>query len=280
MNNEVEIFEVSLRDGLQALQHYPAAETRIAVFQLLKKAGLNHIELGSFVNPRLIPSMACSPQLFTSIEHNNHAKTASALIPNQKGFDLAIESGVEHMAFICSASDQFARRNMNCSLNEALDRACQLAKRASELNIPHRVYISCAFYDPWAGPVSIKRLRFIAQRFSNAESLVFSDTTGVATKEQIRALCPELKNQIHRNRIALHLHGKNSLELARSALHCGIRKFDSALNNLGGCPFAPNAPANLDTAELIAMLHQEGFKPSINLQSLEKAKALLNCKAS
>ena len=273
MPNHIELFDVSLRDGLQALKDFPSLEQRLQVCHDLLLSGIHEIELGSFVSPKQVPAMACSPELFQATAHYPSGNTFSALIPNQTGFELALMAGVKHMAFICAASDQFCRKNMNCSFNEAIDRAQKLAQQAEQKDIPYRVYISCAFYDPWSGLVSLERLRRIVQSFPSCESLVFADTTGVATKEQIRQLCPSLKDILHRDKIALHLHGKKALENAHTALHCGIRKFDSALNGLGGCPYAPNSPGNINTRDLVDTLLNEGFTSSVNLHKLSKAEA-------
>ena len=267
---EVTICEVGPRDGLQAEEQIVATADKVAFIEQLASAGLDTIEATSFVSPRWVPQLADSAEVFAGVRHLKHARLP-VLVPNERGLERALEAGVESIAVFVSATESFARNNLNAGRQEALAGAERVTSSALSSGLQVRGYVSMCFGDPWEGRVPIGEVLKVARRLfaAGCSEVSLGDTIGVATAGHVRALLGNFDAE-ERTRIALHTHDTYGQALSNvlAGLDSGIRIFDAAAGGLGGCPFAGSATGNLATEDLIWMLEGYGIRTGVDLQSL------------
>ena len=274
MSEFVTIFEVAPRDGLQNFKKVMPTEEKIQFVNLLSLCGYKKIEVGSFVNPAWVPQMADSFEVMTSIERNPEVKY-SALTPNLKGLERAISVRADEVAIFASASESFSKKNINCSIDESLERYKTVVKMACEYKIPVRGYLSCVVNCHYEGAVEPDRVAGVAKELFElgVYEVSLGDTTGKGTPETVAKMLDAVLDKIPANRLAGHFHdtNKKAIENIEVSLVKGLRVFDSSIGGLGGCPFMPGAPGNVDTLKVLALLKKNGYSSGLNIQNLNKA---------
>jgi len=269
----VTVYEVGPRDGLQNESVVLSTALKADLIKRLAAAGLPAIEITSFVRPDRVPALADAEELLAEVAPLLAAHRTIALVPNQRGLDRALSSGVREVAVFASATESFARANLNTSVAESLAiyRPVILQARAAGLRV--RGYISMCFGDPWEGKVSSGQVTTVAETLleAGATELSLGDTIGVATPGEVIDLLDAFHARgIPREQIAVHFHDTYGQALANTlaALLEGVTTVDSSIAGLGGCPFAKSATGNLATEDLVWQLHGLGITTGIDLSAL------------
>jgi hydroxymethylglutaryl-CoA lyase len=267
----VEICEVGPRDGLQNENPVPVAE-RVRLVDALSRTGLKRIEAASFVSPKAIPPMAGATDVMERIERVPGV-TYRALVPNEKGAELAIAAQADELEVVVSASETHNQRNVKRTVDESLAGAERLIEMAHGAGLPVDGIVSTAFGCPYEGDVEVARVAATAARLlaDGADSVSFGDTTGMATPVRVDALLDELDRLgVDRAQIGLHFHNTRGTGLANvlTALERGVRRFDASVGGLGGCPYAPGATGNVVTEDLVHMLEDMGVETGVDLDAL------------
>jgi len=269
MTDHVEIVEVGLRDGLQNEATAVPASLRAQWFNALSEAGLNRIEAGSFVSPKWVPQMADTDSVIQAIARRP-GLSVEALVPNQKGLDAALAvEGIDRLAFFTAASDAFARKNINCTVDESLERFAPLMKQTKDAGYSVRGYVSCIVGCPYAGPIEPAAVAHVCEKMMamGVDDISLGDTIGVARPLEINRVLDAVLPVVPVARLALHCHDTYGQALANvlTGLERGVRIFDSAVAGLGGCPYAYGASGNLATEDLLYMLDGQGLETAVSL---------------
>ncbi len=271
---QVRIVEVGPRDGLQNESISLGVETKTELVNRLTASGLRYIEVGSFVSPKWVPQMAGSEEIFTHLPKGEN-NTYTALTPNMRGLDRAIECGVKEVAVFAAASEEFSQRNINCSIAESLERFTPVLEKSLDLGISVRGYVSCVMGCPYEGPTDPQKVSNVARALlkMGCYEISLGDTIGVGTPADIERLLAVLLSQIPATKLAVHMHDTYGQALANVlvALQKGITVVDSAVAGLGGCPYAKGASGNLATEDLVYMLNGLGIDHGVNLPKLISA---------
>ncbi|PYH40402.1 hydroxymethylglutaryl-CoA lyase [Aspergillus saccharolyticus JOP 1030-1] len=273
----VRIVEVGPRDGLQNISPPIPTSTKLELIQRLYKAGLRTIELTSVVSPRRIPQLADCREL---LQHDSvHALATDptlrlpVLVPNRRGLEVACDLGVKEVAVFVSATEGFSRANTNCTVEQGLARAQEVAARAIADGLVVRGYVSCIFSDPHDGPTPPSAVLRCVQTLLEAGCYEVSlgDTLGVGNPSRVRSLIRYLVDAgVPVSNLAGHFHDTYGQAVANvwEAYTCGVRVFDSSVAGLGGCPFAPGAKGNVATEAVVRLFHGAGIETGIDLGSL------------
>ncbi|MCS6118781.1 hydroxymethylglutaryl-CoA lyase [Shewanella baltica] len=271
--DRVSIFEMGARDGLQNEVAVPTA-AKIALIESLADAGLKRIEAGSFVSPKWVPQMADSADVLKQIQRQSGV-VYSALTPNVKGFELALDAKASEVAIFGAASQSFSQRNINCSIEESIERFIPLMELAKAHNIPVRGYVSCVLGCPYEGEIAVSEVARVSEILykMGCYEISLGDTIGVGTPQKARRMLQTVAERVPMDKLALHFHDTYGQALANilACLDLGVRVFDSSVAGLGGCPYAKGASGNLATEDLVYMLHGMGFETGIDLQKLALA---------
>ncbi len=264
----IRVIEVGPRDGLQNEKVRVPTRTKLEMIQGLVEAGARDIEIGSFVHPKWIPQMADTAEVARSLPPNPEVRYW-ALVPNMRGLELAIKSGITHAAVFLSSSETHNRKNINRSIDESLKIVSEVLATAAAEGMVTRGYISTVFGCPYEGEVNYDRVMEIAEGLLKAgvSQVSLGDTTGMGVPLQVRQGCERAVKAFGTEAIALHLHDTRGLGLvnALQALEVGVTSFDASIGGMGGCPYAPGASGNLGTEDLLYMLHNMGYETGIDL---------------
>ena len=272
----VKLVEVGPRDGLQNESAPVSSADKINLIHGLIDAGVSYIEAGSFVNPRSVPQMADSDQVFAGLRSspglNLSALTLAALTPNLKGFERAMESGVTEVAVFASASEGFSAKNINCTIAESLTRFEPVMQAARDQGVAVRGYISCVVGCPYDGEVAPQQVDLVSRALFDmgCYEVSLGDTIGVGTPGHFRRLLDYLLLQTSADKLAVHCHDTYGQALANicSSLEYGIATVDASVAGLGGCPYALNATGNVASEDVVYMLEGMGISTGINLDKL------------
>ncbi|MEO7350581.1 MAG: hydroxymethylglutaryl-CoA lyase [Marmoricola sp.] len=272
----VTIYEVGPRDGLQNEKGIVPVEAKAEFIHRLLAAGLPVVEATSFVHPKWVPQLADAGELMTLLIEGGLGETGKelpVLVPNERGLDRALELGCKHIAIFGSATETFARRNLNRSLDEQFAMFEPTVKRARDAGMDVRAYVSMCFGDPWEGDVSIDQVVRVGKRLHDlgASQLSLGDTIGVGTAGHVHDLLSAFNSAgLPDEALAVHFHDTYGQALANAlaALQHGITTFDASAGGLGGCPYAGSATGNLATEDLVWMLHGLGITTGVDLPSL------------
>lgn len=271
--DRVSIFEMGVRDGLQNEVAVPTA-AKIALIESLADAGLKRIEAGSFVSPKWVPQMADSADVLKQIQRQSGV-VYSALTPNVKGFELALDAKASEVAIFGAASQSFSQRNINCSIEESIERFIPLMELAKAHNIPVRGYVSCVLGCPYEGEIAVSEVARVSEILykMGCYEISLGDTIGVGTPQKARRMLQTVSERVPIEKLALHFHDTYGQALANilACLDLGVRVFDSSVAGLGGCPYAKGASGNLATEDLVYMLHGMGLETGIDLNKLALA---------
>jgi hydroxymethylglutaryl-CoA lyase len=269
----VTIWEVGPRDGLQNEKTIVPVEVKLEFLDRLAAAGLTTLEATSFVHPKWVPQLADAEQLLAGLDRRDGVRYP-VLVPNERGLDRALEAGVEHIAIFASATETFARKNLNSSLDEQFAMFEPVVTRARAAGLDVRGYLSMCFGDPWEGAVPAKQVADAGRRLLElgCSQLSLGDTIGVATAGQVEALIGLFGDV---GTLAVHFHDTYGQALANTlaALRCGVSTVDSSAGGLGGCPYAESATGNLATEDLVWMLEGLGVAHGVDLDALVATSA-------
>ena len=271
----VTVYEVGPRDGLQNEKTIVPLETKAEFVHRLVAAGLPIVEVTSFVHPKWVPQLADAEALVDLLKplRAEISVPMPVLVPNERGLDRALERGIDHIAIFGSATETFARRNLNRGLDEQFAMFEPVVTRARSAGMQVRAYISMCFGDPWEGDVPIEQVVGVGRRLFDlgASQLSLGDTIGVGTPGHVTALLDAFgETGMAGQSIAVHFHDTygQALANAAAALRAGITTFDASAGGLGGCPYAESATGNLATEDLVWMLHGLGIETGIDLRKL------------
>ena len=283
-------FEVALRDGLQNEKKDLALKDRFQLVKRLCQAGVQRIELGSFVSPKALPQMQCVGELTKKVlraqSKGELPKNVSyaVFVPNQKGFEKAVECALKEVSFFVSCTEAFSQKNINMSLRESLKVLNLICQKARRLKIKVRVYLSAAFSCPYEGTQPVRKVSSLAERIMQEEvsEISLSDTIGTAVPTDVLKLMERFQEKAFLKKLALHFHDTRGMALANVAagLNSGVRVFDASIGGLGGCPYAPGASGNVATEDLAYMLEKMNFKTGLKLSALAAATHFLEKKLS
>lgn len=275
----VKIVEVGPRDGLQNEAGYVSVETKVALIEALVNAGIAWVECGSFVSPKWVPQMADTAQVFRQL-HRAEGVSYSALVPNLKGLETALASGVQEVAIFASASESFSQHNINCSIAESLNRLAAVANIALHRNVRVRGYVSCALGCPYEGEISPKAVRDVVGELAKmgCHEISLGDTIGVGTPLKAQAMIQSVAERVPIKQLAVHFHDTWGQALANilAALQLGIAVVDSSIAGLGGCPYAPGASGNVATEDVVYMLHGMNIETGIDIKMLGAAGRMIS----
>jgi hydroxymethylglutaryl-CoA lyase len=277
----IRIIEVGPRDGLQNEPTPVPTEEKFAFIERLAGAGLREIEATSFVSPKWVPQLADAAELWPMLSRVRRPSSVpvrfSALVPNRRGLERALELGVTRIALFTAVSDAFTQANINMTVGDSLELFADLAKefRAAVPEGWLRGYVSTAFECPYSGRISPERAVGVAVRLweMGCDEVSMGDTIGVAAPPEVKALTQMLAGAMPLERIAYHFHDTRGTAIANvvAALELGVTAFDASAGGLGGCPYAPGAGGNVATEDLVYLLHRMGFETGVNEQALARA---------
>lgn len=278
MKKSVVIVEMGLRDGLQNEKTVLDANTRIEFARRLAEAGVKRVEIGAFVSPQWVPQMAGTKEIvakiFDLVKSKQISKKVefSVLVPNERGMQDAIESGIKEVAIFAACTESFSFKNINCSIEESFKRFEPVMALAKKHKIKVRGYLSTCFGCPFEGKVPEAKVLKLAKRMHQLGVFEISigDTIGVAHAGQVESLFKKLKKVVPVKKIAGHFHDTRGQALANilAAYNQGITIFDTSLGGLGGCPYAPGATGNVATEDVAYMFQGMGIKTGLNLDKL------------
>lgn len=275
----VTIWEVGPRDGLQNEQAIVPVEVKLEFLDRLADAGLAVLEATSFVHPKWVPQLADAEQVLAGLKQRDGVRYP-VLVPNERGLDRALAAGVRHIAIFASATETFANRNLNRTLDEQFAMFDPVVSRARTEGLDVRGYVSMCFGDPWEGAVDPAQVVSVGAHLleMGCSQLSLGDTIGVATPGQTAAVLAAFGAAgINPDALAVHFHDTYGQALANTlaALRFGVSTVDSSAGGLGGCPYAESATGNLATEDLVWMLDGLGVRTGVDLDALADTSAWL-----
>ena len=274
----VRVVEVGGRDGLQNEAKVVSTADKVGFLDRLSDAGLQTIEVGSFVRPDRIPQLTDTAEVFAQL-HKRPGVRYVALVPNEKGLERARDTGVRDIAVFTAASDTFNRKNINMSVDESIAAQRPVVDCAKREGMWVRGYVSTCFGCPYEGKVAPERVRDVAKALDamGVDEISLGDTIGVGTPRQVESVVGMLLPEIPAARLALHFHDTRGTALANviAGLGMGIATFDSSAGGLGGCPYAPGASGNLSTEDLLYMLEGMGIETGVSLDKVVEASRFM-----
>jgi hydroxymethylglutaryl-CoA lyase len=268
--DRISLREVGPRDGLQNEDPVPT-EAKVELIDALSGTGVGRIEAVSFVHPKAIPQMADAAEVWSRVHRAGDVRY-SALVPNLRGAERALEAGFTELEVVVSASDTHNRKNVNRSTEESLDDIAKIITMAHERGATCQVIVSTAWGCPYEGDVPVERVVSVASRAvrDGADSASFGDTTGMATPSRVTHLVGEFRMANPETSLNLHFHNTRGTGLANvlAALQLGVADFDASVGGLGGCPYAPGATGNIASEELVHMVEDMGVATGVDLDAL------------
>jgi hydroxymethylglutaryl-CoA lyase len=271
----ISLREVGPRDGLQNEAPVPTA-AKVELVNALSATGVGRIEAVSFVHPKAIPQMADAAEVWAAIDRREGIRY-SALVPNLRGAQRALDAGFSEIEVVVSASDTHNRKNVNRSTDESLDDIAEVIKLVHDANGSVQVIVATAWGCPYEGDVPVGRVVRVASRAirDGADGVAFGDTTGMATPGRVTRLIGDFRSAHPQVGINLHFHNTRGTGLANvmAALQLGVTDFDASVGGLGGCPYAPGASGNVVTEDLVHMVEDMGVATGIDLEAMIDAAA-------
>ena len=277
--SRVQIIDVGPRDGLQNEKQPVPASVKIELVHRLQAAGLKEIEVTSFVSPKWVPQMADNAEVMAGIQRASDVRY-SVLTPNMQGFQAAVASRPDEIVVFAAASQAFSQKNINCSIEESIERFAPVVQAARDAGIAVRGAMSCTVGCPYEGEVSPESVAYLAglMKQIGVQRVDVADTIGTGTPLKVqRAIEATLKHFDVAN-ICGHFHDTYGQALANTlaALQVGVWNFQSSVAGLGGCPYAKGATGNVATEEVVYMLHGMGIETGIDLDKLVDAGAFIS----
>jgi isopropylmalate/homocitrate/citramalate synthase len=265
----VQVVDVGPRDGLQNEDRTLAPEVRAELCDRLAAAGIPRVEAASFVNPRRVPQMAGAEEVMAAIDRRPGTSYAG-LVLNEKGYERAVEAGVDEVRYAFPVTETFARRNQNTTVADATQLAGRLVERARLDGVRVSITLSAAFGDPFEGGVEPGHVLDIAGKVAvaNPDEILLADTIGVGVPNQVRELVEGALT--FGTTVGCHFHDTRNTGIANAAaaVESGATVLDASVGGTGGCPFAPRATGNIATEDLVYLLHGMGHETGIDLEAL------------
>ena len=273
MPGRITIYEVGARDGLQNEKTLVPVEVKAEFIRRLVAAGLDTVETTSFVSPEWVPQLADSAALLGLLDEVGRGRNRPVLVPNERGLDEALAQGAQAIAVFGSATETFARKNLNRSLEESVAMFAPVVQRARDEGLWVRGYLSMCFGDPWEGDVPISQVVDAAFRIMDlgCDQLSLGDTIGTGTTGHVHRLLDALDARgLGTDRLGVHFHDTYGQALANTlaAVAHGVTVVDSSAGGLGGCPYAMSATGNLATEDLVWALDGLGIETGVDLEAL------------
>ena len=272
--SRVTLVDVGPRDGLQNEKQPVAAADKIALVHALQAAGLREIEVTSFVSPKWVPQMADNAEVMAGLARQPGVRYG-VLVPNTKGLEAALPTRPDEVVVFAAATEAFSQRNLNCSIEESIERFAPVVAGAKAAGLKVRGAISCALGCPYQGEVSpdeVDRVAGLLKRVG-VDHCYVGDTIGVGTPRQTQAAFERLLRHFPLHEVSGHFHDTYGQALANiyASLEMGVATFDASVGGLGGCPYAKGATGNVATEDLVFMLHGMGIDTGIDLNHLVDA---------
>lgn len=274
--NNVTIIEVGPRDGLQNEKNQVSTETKLEFIRGLQQAGIQEMEITSFVSPKWVPQMADSTEI---VQHVSKQGRQFVLTPNAKGVELALKAGATNLAVFVGVSNTFNLKNINKTTNESMKELRPIIEELKAKDIFVRACISTAFYCPYEGKIAIEDTISLCKEFAEwgVDELSVADTIGMANPLESYSLFKELAKEVPDTLLTAHFHDTRKMGIANivAAMQAGVTRFDTSAGGLGGCPFAPGATGNVATEDVVNMLHTMGIDTGIDLNLLCQSIAVI-----
>ena len=269
--SKVKIVEVGPRDGLQNEKDFVATQIKIDLVNRLSNAGLQNVESASFVSPKWVPQMADGAAVMAGIARRP-GTIYSALTPNLRGFEAALDARVDEIVIFGAASEAFSQKNINCSIAESIARFEPVAKAAKEAGLRVRGSISCSLGCPYQGDVPVESVVDVVERMKalGCDEIDIADTIGVGTAGRTREVMAAVSKVFPRERLSGHFHDTYGQAVANvyASLQEGIEIFHASVAGLGGCPYAKGATGNVATEDVIFLLNGLGIETGVDLDQL------------
>ena len=278
MAEKVIIKEVAARDGLQAQPKHLSVEQRIALLGALAQTGVPELEIGSFVSPKAVPQMAGTDDIAANLPPAQLAY--SALVPNMKGYELAVMAGIRSHAIALAATEEMNQNNIRKSLEDTFVMGEEILDRAAVEGVDIHAYLAVAFECPYEGAVEESLVLEQVDRLMQHQParLMIADTIGAANPAAVHSMMHKLVDRYGPERLGCHFHDTRAMGLANvyAALEAGVRQFDASAGGLGGCPFAPGAKGNVATEDVVMLCESIGYETGLDMPKLLEAVALLS----
>jgi hydroxymethylglutaryl-CoA lyase len=275
----VELCEVGPRDGLQNEKRFVATADKLRYIDLLARAGFREIEATSFVSPKWVPQLADAEQVLPAAIAAHPGTLFSALVPNEKGLERALACGARKVSVFTAASEGFARRNINATIAESIERFRPVIAGAHAAGATVRGYVSCVVACPYDGAIAPDAVRETCVRLADlgVDELDLGDTIGAGRPDDIARMLEACASVRPMRELVLHLHdtGGRAIDCAERALALGVRRFDGSAGGIGGCPYAPGARGNVATEALAALCARCGYRTSIDCTALAEAAGFI-----
>ncbi|WP_260554313.1 hydroxymethylglutaryl-CoA lyase [Coxiella burnetii] len=275
---KVTLVEVGPRDGLQNEPQNVPTHLKIEFINQLSQSGLSVIEATSFVSPKWVPQMADHREVMEGITRNPSVRY-TALVPNEQGFDDALDAHISEVSVFTAASETFSQKNTNCSIEESLNRIARVIERAKKNNLAVRGYVSCVLGCPYEGEIALHQVLTVAERLVNlgCYQISLGDTIGIGTPLKAQQLVDVISSKIPIEKIAVHFHDTYAQALTNIyvSLEKGVSTIDSAVAGLGGCPYAPGAGGNVATEDVVYLLNGMKIECGVDLKRLTRAGRLI-----
>lgn len=278
MAEKVIIKEVAARDGLQAQPKHLSVEQRVALLAALAETGVPELEIGSFVSPKAVPQMAGTDEIAANLPPAQLAY--SALVPNMKGYELAVMAGIRSHAIALAATEEMNQNNIRKSLEDTFVMGEEILDRAAAEGVDIHAYLAVAFECPYEGAVEESLVLEQVDRLMQHKParLMIADTIGAANPAAVHSMMHKLVDRYGPERLGCHFHDTRAMGLANvyAALQAGVRQFDASAGGLGGCPFAPGAKGNVATEDVVMLCESIGYETGLDMPKLLEAVALLS----
>ena len=278
MAERVIIKEVAARDGLQAQPKHLTVEQRIALLGSLAETGVPELEIGSFVSPKAVPQMAGTDEIAANLPSAQLAY--SALVPNMKGYELAVMAGIRSHAIALAATEEMNQNNIRKSLEDTFVMGEEILDRAAADGVDIHAYLAVAFECPYEGAVEESLVLEQVDRLMQHQParLMIADTIGAANPAAVHSMMHKLVDRYGPERLGCHFHDTRAMGLANvyAALQAGVRQFDASAGGLGGCPFAPGAKGNVATEDVVMLCESIGYYTGLDMPKLIEAVAFLS----
>ena len=274
----VRIVEVGPRDGLQNESRILPVNDKLEFIRLLCDAGLRDIEVASFVHPRWVPQLADADELIPRLPKGDGVRY-SALVPNMKGLERALKSGIKRIAVFTAASDTFNQKNINMGVEESLHLYRPVVELALKEGLSVRGYISTCFVCPYEGAIAKEKVSEVTRALFDlgVDEVSIGDTIGSATPVDVESTVGHLLSLFPASKLAMHFHDTYGMAVANvfAALRLGISVFDSSAGGIGGCPYAPGASGNVATESLLHFFERLKIVTGVSLPRLRQAAAYI-----
>lgn len=277
----VQIKEVGPRDGLQNEKKRISTPDKVNWINMLSESGVKEIEYSSFVHPKWIPQLADAHEVGRKIKRNPEVRY-SALVPNMKGLELALETGIDGASVFMSASEAHNKKNINKSIDETFPVLKEVIQEAKKAGKHVTGYVSTVFDCPYEGRISPEAVVRVSDRLLEygVDDLSLGDTIGTAVPSQVEALLDAVMKRYSKDKIIMHFHDTRGMAIANimTSMEYGITRFDSSVGGLGGCPYAPGAAGNVATNDVLYLMHGLGIKTGICEKKLQEAAVYMQNK--